>query len=328
MKYNFCTLFDSAYLSRALVMYESLKASDIDFYIYIFAFDDLCYEILKSISLENANIISLEMFENKDLLAVKESRSRAEYFWTCTSSIIEYVLTNFRVPSCTYIDADLFFYRSPRVLLEELSGAKSILITEHRYSFLARHYEQKRAGRFCVQFITFLNTYDSKAVLSEWKTKCIDWCFDRYEDGKFGDQKYLDEWPGKCKNIQIMRHPGGGVAPWNIGLYRLLKDHNSLYVIERNTGRKYDLIFFHFHFVRFMENKDIDLGWNHIDKSVRELIYYPYVRLISETEKILSELNKEYKPAYYLRKPKNLKEKIKSFIKNNLGYNILKSPII
>ena len=43
---NFCTLFDSFYLSRGLALYESIKEHTEDFHLYIFAFDDITYEIL------------------------------------------------------------------------------------------------------------------------------------------------------------------------------------------------------------------------------------------------------------------------------------------
>ena len=325
---SFCTLFDSAYLSRGLVLYDSLKKYSPDFHLYIFAFDDLCYNILVSLSLENATIISLKMLENNDLLEAKKSRTKAEYCWTCTSSAIDYVLTNYNVPACTYIDADLCFFNSPSVLCEELNDEKSVLITEHRYSKIAGLYEKRRAGRFCVQFITFVDNPESRMVLSDWKNKCIKWCYNRYEDGKFGDQKYLDEWPGKYKNIQIMRHLGGGVAPWNVGQYKIFMEDNSLYGIEKATKRKFDLIFFHFHFVRFHEEGHVDLGWNYISQSIKEIIYYPYILKIVETEKLLSKLNPEYRTSFHKNNPENLKDIFKSFFKSVSKYNIVKIPNI
>ena len=76
---NFCTLFDSVYLSRGLAMYNSLNQHCKDFHLYIFAFDDKCYSVLKSLQLENATVISLSEFEDGELLRVKPTRTRAEY---------------------------------------------------------------------------------------------------------------------------------------------------------------------------------------------------------------------------------------------------------
>ena len=84
MTYNFCTLFDSNYLTRGLALYYSLEKHCADFHLYIFAFDKKCYQVLKKINLSKATIISLTEFEDVELLKVKPSRSKAEYCLTST----------------------------------------------------------------------------------------------------------------------------------------------------------------------------------------------------------------------------------------------------
>jgi hypothetical protein len=321
----FCTLFDSCYLSRGLAMYDSLRANCASFHIYIFAFDKLSFQILNDLHPERATIISLEKFENKQLLDVKKDRTRAEYCWTCTSSTIEYVLANFNVPACTYIDADLYFYRSPEILLEVLNQEKTVLITEHRYSWLSRIYEEKRAGKFCVQFITFVNEPKSRMILKLWISQCINWCYARYENGKFGDQKYLDEWPVRYNNVKISEHPGAGVAPWNILQYRIFRSSDSLMGIEKRTGKEFDIIFFHFHFVRFMDNWTVDIGWNRIPGDILKCLYIPYINKIKEIENNLEKRFEGYKTRFYPTQPSGIKDYVKYIIKKISGFNIIKT---
>lgn len=321
---NFCTLFDSFYLSRGLVMYESLKSQTSDFHLYIFAFDDLCYEILVKMKLEKVTAISLAKFENPTLLSIKPSRSKAEYCWTSTPSTIEYVFNNFIVDNCTYIDADLYFYNSPICLINELEDIKSVLITEHRYSKFAELFEQKRAGRFCVQFITFTNSSESQLVLNIWKNQCIDWCYARYEDGKFGDQKYLDEWPQKYSNVHILKHLGGGVAPWNVDQYIITNENQKLTGIEKKSKLKFDIIFFHFHFVRFVDNETVDIGWHYLPKGAVNYFYNPYIKRIIETEELLRNLNSNYKTILFTNKTEGPREFIKKILKQTTKYNLIK----
>jgi hypothetical protein len=76
-------------------MYESLKEHSDSFHLYIFAFDNLAYDILTKLKLEYATVISLKEFENADLLRIKSSRTRAEYCWTSTSSVVELMPISF-----------------------------------------------------------------------------------------------------------------------------------------------------------------------------------------------------------------------------------------
>lgn len=326
--HSYCTLFDSFYLSRGLAMYESLSENSSDFHLYIFAFDDLTKEILLKLDLDKVTIVSLYEFETPELKEVKKDRSVAEYCWTCTPSIISYVLKNYNVSDCTYIDSDLIFYSDPAVLLTELDQfEKNVLITEHRFSLLPRLYEEKRGGRFCVQFMTFRNEEGSLKILEKWREQCITWCYSRYEDGKFGDQKYLDEWPDIYSNIHILKHIGGGIAPWNLTQYSFKKEEKSITGILRKDKSEFKVVFFHFQYVKFMENGQCDIGWYFISSKVKSLFYEPYLHNVFKIQRRIMNLNSNYKPGLSSFRTDSLKNLLKTGSKKIFGYNILKTNI-
>lgn len=256
--HNYCTLFDSNYLSRGLAMFESLKAHAGLFHLYIFAFDDISYHVLTELNLEHVTTISLGDFEDDALLAIKKSRSKGEYCWTCTPSVIKYCIEHYVLDSCTYLDADLYFFADPAVLINEM-GDKSVLITEHRYT--PKYDQSHTSGIYCVQFMTFKNTKDGLEALNWWRDACIDWCYARFEDGKFGDQKYLDDWPERFAGVHVLKNRQGGVAPWNVQQY-------SSYA---------SVIFYHFHDFKFLDEGYVDFGHYELSAQAKRSVYNPYV---------------------------------------------------
>lgn len=289
MKLNFCTLFNSNYLSRGLVMYQSLKDTCTDFHLYVFAFDDVTYAYLKQANLPNLTPISLKEFEDNELLKVKPTRTMAEYCWTCTASTILYSITSFALTNCTYIDADIYFYANPSVLVNEMGG-NSVLITEHRYT--PQYDQSNKSGKYCVQFVTFKSTAEGLKVLNDWRNDCINWCYARHENGKFGDQKYLDYWTAKYTGVHELQHLGGGVAPWNLQQYKFSINNNKIVLTATTQKNKIPLVFFHFHGLRFYNNNIVllsDTGYK-IDKFVIKSIYFPYVKKLN---KIKAEILKQ-----------------------------------
>ena len=115
---TFCTLFNVNYLDKGLVLYNSLERSCPNFILYILAMDDKCYDVLKTLNYKNLVPIRMVDFEDEELLRVKPLRSMGEYCWTCSSSLIRYVLCTFHTDYCTYIDADLYFYSDPSVIVK------------------------------------------------------------------------------------------------------------------------------------------------------------------------------------------------------------------
>ena len=290
---NFCTLFDSAYLSRGIAMYESLRRQCPAFHLYIFAFDDNCYDFFHKHSFENITAISLKEFEDEKLLLAKKNRSSGEYCWTCTPSTILYVLNHYGVESCTYIDADLLFFSSPQPLIDE-AKEDSVIITEHRYT---KKYDQTEpSGKYCVQFVFFRNNKCAREVLEWWRQACLDWCYCRVEDGKFGDQKYLDDWCTRFKGIHELQHLGGGVAPWTMQQYTFIKKKGKLYGIENNTHKEFEVIFFHYHGIKFLSPILFSFSpdYEKNSKSLYHYLFAPYISAISRARKIYPNIaNKE-----------------------------------
>src|SRR5947207_2079257 len=83
--------------------YESLRRNCPNFRLFVFPFDSKSDRILQELKLSNVSIVSMSDFENNELLRIKASRTKGEYCWTCTPSIIWYCIDNFNLNHCTYI---------------------------------------------------------------------------------------------------------------------------------------------------------------------------------------------------------------------------------
>jgi hypothetical protein len=318
--YNFCTLFDTHYFSRGLALYYSLEKYCTEFHIYIFAFDQAADELLRKMNLSKATIISLKEFEDDELLRIKPSRSIAEYCWTCTSSTILYILEKYKVESCTYLDADLYFYSSPEPIFEEM-GNSSILITEHRYS--PQYNKQLKSGRYCVQFVTFRNNNDGLTALKWWRDRCIEWCYARYEDGKFGDQLYLEDWTERFQGVNVLQHLGGGLAAWNIQQYTFEEINGRIIGKEILTQRKFEAIFYHFHYLRFFTNNEIELGRRTLTNNVLDIFYKPYIKFLEELKEQISAKGGTFDSHGTTKKPVGWKTPILFIYRKMYGiYNI------
>ena len=279
---HFCTYFDRHYLTRGLALYESLvRHSQRPFTLWVLCFDDETHRILSALSLGQMRLISLAAFEEGDeeLVRVKPGRTRVEYYWTCSPSLPLYILDHHpEVDVITYLDADMYFFGDPLPILEEFSG-HSVMIVEHRYT---PEYEGRSAdaGTYNVSVLTFRRDVNGLACLRWWRERCIEWCYARFEDGKFGDLLYLDEWPTRFDGVGVLAHVGVGLAPWNFGRYRVDCHAEAVQV----DGAP--LICFHFHGCRWVAPQVAQPMDHHYGRqfSARHIsrLYQPYLRALRD----------------------------------------------
>lgn len=247
----FCTLFDSNYLLKGLAMIRSLARHCPGANIYVLCMDDQTKYILSRLDMPFVHCITLGEVENEELLKAKADRGVAEYCWTLSSCFTWYVMQNFpEIDFLTYVDADLLFYSDVQPLFDEIGDA-SIAIIEHRFS--PRLSDREVNGRFCVEWDSFRRDEQGLACLSLWREQCIEWCYYRLEDGKMGDQKYLDEWPSRYSKCHILMHPGAGIAPWNYSQYEFEQNTKGQITVDGTP-----LIFYHFHQFQLLDNGKFD----------------------------------------------------------------------
>ena len=293
-KMIFCTLFDSNYLDKGLALYLSMKRHISTFKLYIFAFDEKSFEVLKSMKLKNVVVLSVEDIMTGRLREIRRERSRAEFCWTCTPFILEYVLLRYGEKACTYIDADIYFFSDPAELIGEvISAGKSVGLVEHKFRRDSEYGSNIfNVGKYCIQFNTFLNDTKGMEVLENWKECCLEWCYFRYEDGKLGDQKYPDKWKQKYSCIFECENLGAGVAPWNLHLYKYVGKRNEEIWMECR-GNSFRMIFYHFEGMKYLNDGSIDLrlwepGVLGTSRKVN-VIYGEYFSMIAFVRRYLAE---------------------------------------
>jgi hypothetical protein len=315
----FCTLFDSRYFSRGVAMCESLLRHLPQARIYLFAFDEDCRQAAETLALPNVKVIPFEALEQDDRLRVaRMNRSRVEYLWTCSSATVRHVLQHFGEQACTYADADIYFYASPAPLLAELDG-HDVMITEHR--FTPTYDQSASSGIYNVQFMPFSNSPRGRAVLDWWLDACLESCELNPAQGKCGDQKYLDDWPARFPGVRVMRHLGGGIAPWNVQQYRFAEQDGRVVGTELASGRRFDLIFYHFHALKLTSRRNVHLtGLGYpLTRDVVELIYKPYVRHLMRVGEKLRALGFHFDPHGSVDEPAlSLRERLRA-AKRRLG---------
>jgi hypothetical protein len=288
--YDFCTLFDKNYVFKGLALHESLLRHVSDFTLWILCMDDTAYDVLERMNLRNVKLLSLREFEDEELLAAKKSRLAYEYYWTCTPSLPLYLLEHeSELESITYLDADLFFFSDPAVAFAEF-GDGSVSLIEHRYAPAWEHLLEP-SGIYCVQFMTFRNDDRAKTALRWWRDRCNEWCYHRVEDGKLGDQKYLDDWPERFEGVVVLQHKGAGLAPWNVSKYTVTKKGDEIRVDDE------PLIFYHYQSLAVVNDgrkfvlASPEYG---ISRSNAKILYAPYIEAM---KRAMAELHR-IEPGY------------------------------
>jgi hypothetical protein len=271
---------------------------------------------LAALSLPDMLPVRLSDFEAADpeVAATRPGRSAVEYYFTCTPAWMLFVLARETGADwVTYLDGDLFFYAPPKIIYDELENA-AVAIIPHRYpSKLAR---LRKFGTYNVGWVGARNDPDGISVIRWWRDRCIEWCHDYVDDGRFADQGYLDSFSRLSPRVRVVESVGANLAPWNVANYRIEFKGNAVMI-----DADHPLIFFHF------QGLKKGLRWfvfnNHrvyrapFSEDVRNHIYKPYVDELLAIEKKLDPILSVSAAAPHSRSAvPDLRQYIKSKLRN------------
>lgn len=213
---RFCTRIDAGRLFKGLALYQSLTRHAPGSALWVLCMDPATERVLGALPLPGLHVLPLGELETSEprLRVVRPDRSWIEYGYTCVPALLWHLLT--RVPDpgpITHLDADVYFLSDPAPVLEDsVTGSVTIAprrIPESRRD-LAKH------GLYDASWLTFLDDRIAREALAWWRNRCMEWCYDRVEEGKFAHVRYLDDWPTRFEGVHVLTHPGAGVAPWNV----------------------------------------------------------------------------------------------------------------
>jgi hypothetical protein len=294
---HYCTYFDRNFLVQGLALWRSLAQQDRDSVLWVLALDGFTAEVLRRIGGTWLRVVTLPELETGDpaLAAARANRSLVEYYFTLSPCWPRWLLT--RQPDIsriTYVDADMLFFADPEPVLSAMdTAAASVLITAHRFPPWLRHYE--RHGRFNVGLQSFRNDDVGRACLDEWRASCLAWCYDRLEEGRYADQKYLDAWPQRLgRSLLVLPHPGVNLAPWNWMNHRF--EFGEGLVVDGEP-----LVLFHFARFRALQGdwwwQSGQLDYGVMPWRLRQTLYGAYWHALQAARREIKQLHPEWEPA-------------------------------
>ncbi|WP_123259744.1 cell envelope integrity protein TolA [Bacillus sp. PK3-056] len=283
---NFCVIAGKEYCIKIMAVYESLAKNSDNFNLWVCCTDAITHKFLNEKNLKNMHLIRVEEIENDQLRAVKQERMINEYCWTLKSFLIEYILKNNDIEQVLYCDGDIYFFSNPASIFNEWGSASIFLTPQRDLDWVEQKYGKYQAG-----IIGFRKDEIGLSAVQWWKERCIEWCGVVESNGRFGDQKYLDQLPIMYDNVRISSNLGVNAAPWNI-IYN--NDFNVSLQGDKVFINNDPLVAYHFSCITIYDSDKYDLWSMHqlnIQKEIMNYIYVPYLDL-------LENLIKNYQNSY------------------------------
>jgi len=277
---QFCTIVSGEYICQGLAMYNSIKRHTPEFHLWILCVDELVYNLLEQLDLEKVTLLSLDNIVDEKLSKVKQKRNLDEFCWTLKASLLSYLLNNhWNLESIVYVDADLYFFTDASVIFRDW-GEGSVYVTKLGLSSKWA----KKVGKYSSGLIGIKRDDVGGECLEYWKRKCIDWCYDKFDEQRWRDQKYIEEWENIAGSALVVSENSGiNLGPWNITKGKVSMRNSAYYFNEAQ------LALYHFSGFEVTGPKSFILCNRKVLPDYCLGIYSDYIRDIKDILKLIQE---------------------------------------
>lgn len=292
-RYYLCTVTDIGYLFKVLAQYRSLENTGSDFHIFICCTDHASYRVLTALRLQRCTPLALSQLNDGELFTLQRERKANEFSWTLKSYLMMFLIRDCGAPHVLYCDGDVGFWSDLSVLYADWGDSAIYLCTQRDVDWVERKYGKYQAGILGIR-----NTDAGIRMLHWWKQKCREWCFAYEDNGRLGDQKYLDDVPPLFGDVKISWNKGINAAPWNTV-------YNNGYAVTAANGRVTidgdPLVAYHYACIDIYDERRFDLwslGSISIQPVVRRSVYVPYLKLLQEAIALVRAYVTDIKPLF------------------------------
>jgi hypothetical protein len=293
MEINVATMFSREYIVQGLTMLNSFLRNNPNAKVWILALDVKTLTVISQVQPKSTHtiLISKENELYQRFLYFQRSRSFAESIFSIKPHWVHYVLNKIRDEDIVlYIDADSYFFME----LPNLGLFKEASLILSPHYFPKNSDASAEVGRYNAGFVGFKKNNIGVKAVNLWCDLCNNWCFAYKSDGKFADQKYLDQISTNFINSVSETPFGINLGLWSFSSDTRVKIEKSGFQVGENK-----LISFHFHSIRLSRNFIfMDLHRYQRLACSRELyekIYSPYVDDLKSVQETLKNKGFESK---------------------------------
>lgn len=277
----YCTIFDSNYVARALVLHASLIEHNQEALFAFVCIDDRAADLIEPLGLKRAVIIRPRDYVTPALKEIEPSRSRGEYCWTCKPVVLLHLMDMFPDASwVVYLDTDMMLFNDPDSALAGESAHYQL--TPHRFHKSFSEFATD-AGIYNAGYMAVRNTAQGREVVAWWQERCLESCSVVLTADTYADQKYLNRIPELFPWGSISTHIGLNAAPWNIAAYEVTERDGKVYLNDTV------LVLYHFQALHIFHNGTATLyagNWR-LPDPLRKLVYAPHLQRIADAYALL-----------------------------------------